>query len=82
MNEIHPLQLFITQLVASDKTASNDPHPEYSAAFAEQIIAASCEPFIEIDIDALLAEMLAEALKAQAADPGAPPQDPKDSSLE
>jgi hypothetical protein len=37
---------------------------EYSAEFAEKIIAASCGEFTEIDIDAHLAQLLAMASKA------------------
>ena len=57
---------------AIDKTDPDYPHPEYSAEFAEKILAASCGEFVEINADDLLAqldEMLAEA-RAKKPDTG------------
>lgn len=43
---------------------------EYSLEFAEKIIAASCEAFVEIDVDEFLAQLDAMIAKAQGTDPG------------
>lgn len=52
-----------------DKTSPDYQPLEYSAAFAEKIIAASCEEFVEIDIDNFLAQLSAMIAKAQGTDP-------------
>jgi hypothetical protein len=55
--------------LALDKNSPDYQPLEYSAEFAEKIIAASCEEFTEIDIDAHLAELLAKATKASKGRP-------------
>ena len=47
-----------------DKNSPDYQPLEYSAEFAEKIIATSCEEFTEIDVDAYLAELLAKTTKA------------------
>jgi len=56
---------------AIDKTDPDYPHPEYSAEFAEKIIAASCGEFAEIDVDDLLAQLDDMIAKARANNPNA-----------
>lgn len=52
-----------------DKTSPDYQPLEYSADFAEKIIAASCEEFIEIDVDEHLAQLSAMIAKAKGTDP-------------
>lgn len=52
-----------------DKTSPDYQPLEYSADFAEKIIAASCEKFIEIDVDEHLAQLSAMIAKAKGTDP-------------
>jgi hypothetical protein len=52
-----------------DKTSPDYQPLEYSAAFAEKIIAASCEEFVEIDVDDFLAQLDAMIHKARGTDP-------------
>lgn len=52
-----------------DKTSPDYQPLEYSAEFAEKIIAASCAEFVEIDVDEFLAQLSAMIAKAQGTDP-------------
>ena len=52
-----------------DDTHSDYQPLEYSPEFAEKIIAASCGEFVEIDVDAFLAQLDAMIAKAQGAGP-------------
>ena len=54
---------------AIDKAAPGYPHPEYSAEFAEKILAASCGEFVEISADDLLAQLDEMLAKARAKNP-------------
>jgi len=51
-----------------DKTHPDYQPLEYSAEFAEKIIAASCGEFVEIDVDDFLAQLDAMIAKAQGTD--------------
>ncbi|MCK8688033.1 hypothetical protein, partial [Pseudomonas umsongensis] len=51
-----------------DKTDPDYQPLEYSAEFAEKIIAASCGEFVEIDVDDFLAQLDAMIAKAQGTD--------------
>jgi hypothetical protein len=51
---------------AIDKTDPAYSHPEYSAEFAEKILAASCGEFVEISADDLLAQLDEMLTKARA----------------
>jgi hypothetical protein len=57
-------------LAAIDKSDPNYAHPEYSSEFAEKIIAVSCEDFVEISADDLIAQLDAMLEKARAKKPG------------
>ena len=54
---------------AIDKNDPDYPHPEYSAEFAEKILAASCGEFVEISADDLLAQLDEMLAKARAKNP-------------
>lgn len=54
---------------ALDKNSPDYQPLEYSAEFAEKIIAASCEEFIEIDVDEHLAQLSAMIAKTKGTDP-------------
>ncbi|MBU0525909.1 MAG: hypothetical protein KKC24_08505 [Gammaproteobacteria bacterium] len=56
---------------AIDKTDPAYPHPEYSAEFAEKILAASCGEFVEISADDLIAQLDEMLAKARAKSPNA-----------
>lgn len=56
---------------AIDKTDPDYPHPEYSAEFAEKILAASCGEFVEISADDLIAQLDEMLAKARAKNPNA-----------
>ena len=56
---------------AIDKTDPDYLHPEYSAEFAEKIIAASCGEFVEISADDLIAQLDDMLAKARAKNPNA-----------
>jgi hypothetical protein len=56
---------------AIDKTDPDYPHPEYSAEFAEKIIAASCGEFVEISADDLIAQLDDMLAKIRAKNPNA-----------
>ena len=51
-----------------DKTRPDYQPLEYSAEFAEKIIAASCGEFVEIDVDNFLAQLDVMIAKAQGTD--------------
>ncbi|MBM3110468.1 hypothetical protein H8F21_19195 [Pseudomonas sp. P66] len=50
-----------------DKTSPDYQPLEYSPEFAEKIIAASCGEFVEIDVDAFLAQLSDMIAKAKSA---------------
>lgn len=56
---------------AIDKNDPDYPHPEYSAEFAEKILAASCGGGVEISADDLIAQLDDMLAKARAKNPNA-----------
>ena len=56
------------RFAAIDKTAPDYPHPEYSAEFAEKILAASCGEFVELEADDLISQLDYMIAKARSND--------------